>query len=212
MTAELEHLAQKRVSELAERYRQQGYQVFVKVRGADSHEVIFNDELDIIVHSEKDAVVVAVKPCTSQPKTSTSSAIEQENLRFKVPQIYDYPVRDAYDIQIYLARAFELIEISAPDSAIRLAVFTAEAVMRLVAEQHGIDFEPQMPNELAETFLERGLISQDDRDVLVKAIELRDRMMYQREKIPVEPKFAYQTIEIVQSLFSQVEREEDEEI
>jgi uncharacterized protein YutE (UPF0331/DUF86 family) len=117
--------------------------------------------------------------------------------------LYDYPRRDTYDIQVYLERAIELIGIIAPDSAIRVTVFTAEAVMRMVAEHYEIDFEPQSPTELAQTFLEQGLISQSDYEVLVSAIELRDRMMYQQDKITVDPIYAYKTVEVVQRLFQQ---------
>lgn len=210
MTTELDHVKQKSILDLAEHYRQQGYQVFVKVRGSDLHETISNDELDLIVHTEQDAVVVAVRTHAPQSQTHSSHAMTQTELPFKRPQLYDYPVRDTYDIQVYLARVLELIEMGAPDSAIRSTVFTAEAVMRLVAEHHAIDFEPQIPTELAQTFLERGLISQEDYQVLGKAINMRDAMIYKHEKVIVEPEFAYQTVQVVQRLFSQAGQFEDE--
>jgi predicted regulator of amino acid metabolism with ACT domain len=59
--------------------------------------------------------------------------------------------------------------------------------------------------ELAQTFLERGLITQEDYEILVAGIDLRDRMMFKREKVTVDPKLVYQTIEVVQRFFSQVE-------
>lgn len=210
MTAELEHVEQESALNLAEQYRQQGYQVFVKLRGSDLRERISNDELDLIIQAEQDTVVIAVRTGTSQPQTKPLPANTQTNLPFKRPQIYDYPVRDSYDIQVYLARVLELIQMNALDSALRSTVFTAEAVMRLVAEHHAIDFEPQVPTELAHTFLESGLISLEDYQVLVAAINLRDAIMYKLEKVTFEPKFAQQTVEVVQRLFSQSGQVEDE--
>ena len=175
MTTELEQLEQKNVLDLAEKYKQEGYQVFVKLSGSNLHEIISDEHIDLIIHGQENALIVAVKARESQSKAKSLIATPK-NLPFKRPQLYDYPRRDSYDIQVYLTRALELIEIIAPDSALRLTAFTALAVMRMVAEQNDIDFEPQMPTELAHTFLERGLISQEDYEVLVTGIDLRDRI------------------------------------
>ena len=206
MTTELEQLEQKNVLDLAEKYKQEGYQVFVKLSGSNLHEIISDEHIDLIIHGQENALIVAVKARESQSKAKSLIATPK-NLPFKRPQLYDYPRRDSYDIQVYLTRALELIEIIAPDSALRLTAFTALAVMRMVAEQNDIDFEPQMPTELAHTFLERGLISQEDYEVLVTGLDLRDRMIFNQEKLTIDPKLAYHMVEVVQRIFSQVKED-----
>ncbi|GAB4193201.1 MAG: hypothetical protein Fur006_38110 [Coleofasciculaceae cyanobacterium] len=60
-------------------------------------------------------------------------------------QLYDYPRRDLHDIQTYLERVLELIELEAFDTAVCSAVFITEAVMRSLAERHSLDFESKTP-------------------------------------------------------------------
>jgi hypothetical protein len=126
----------------------------------------------------------------------------------QIPELYDYPRRDLYDIRVYLARLLEIIEMQAFEAAICSAVFIALAVMRMLAEQHGIDFETQNPKTLAQTFFAYNFYNQEDYEILVTAIDLRDRMMFKQEKLKIDPKLAYQTLEVVQRLFSRVEGEE----
>ncbi|MBD2183286.1 hypothetical protein H6S82_13500 [Planktothrix sp. FACHB-1355] len=199
MNKQLETLAVKTIAEISDNYRQQGYQVLIKSRGINLDEFLYNENIDFIVHAEQGAVIVALKPCLN--------GSNNQRYREQIAHLYDYPVRDSYDIKFYLARALEIIEMGGFDSAICSGVFIAEAVMRMVAEQHSIDFEIQEPTTLAQTFFAYGLISQEDYEVLVKAIELRDRMMYKREQMTVDRNFASQTVEVVQRLFKQAGEE-----
>jgi REase_AHJR-like len=203
MTTKLEDFKSTNISEITDNYRKQGYQILVKPRGTDLHEFMSNNHLDFIIHSTEKLVVLAVKP-----RLDSSTAKELNSKQ--IPDLYDYPRRDSYDIQVYLARLLEILEMGVFDSSICSAVFIAEAVMRMVAEQHAIDFEPQVPKMLAQTFFAYGFLTQEDYEVLVRAIELRDRMMFKREKVTIDPNLPYQTVEVVQRLFSQVDREENE--
>lgn len=117
---------------------------------------------------------------------------------------YDYPRRDLHDIQVYLERVLEIIELESFDTAVCSAVFIAEAVMRSIAERHSVDFESKPPKELAHTFHEQSLISQEDCQILTKAIHIRNTVMHKREKVAVDSSFARRVVEVVQHLFSQV--------
>ncbi|MCL1470355.1 hypothetical protein [Argonema antarcticum] len=200
MTTQLENLAIRTIAEISDNYRNQGYQVLVKSRGVDLDEFLYNENIDFIVQAEQESVIVALKPRFNDSRNQTETG--------QISQLYDYPVRDSYDIKFYLERALEIIKMGALDSAICSGVFIAEAVMRMVAEQHSIDFEIQNPTTLAQTFFAYGLISQEDYVVLVKAIERRDRMMYKGEQMTVDRNFALQTVEVVQRLFKQAGQEE----
>jgi hypothetical protein len=119
-------------------------------------------------------------------------------------RLYDYPRRDLHDIQVYLERVLEIIELESFDTAVCSAVFIAEAVMRLIAEHHSINFESKPPKELAHTFHEQSLISQEDCQILTKAIDIRNTVMHKREKVAVDSSFARRVFEVVQYLFSQL--------
>ena len=117
-------------------------------------------------------------------------------------QLYDYPRRDLPDIQVYLERVLEIIDSESFDTTVCSAVFIAEALMRLIAEHHAIDFESKFPDELAHTFHKQSLISQEDCQILTKAIDIRNIVMYKREKIAVDSGFAHRVFEVVRHLFS----------
>ncbi len=118
--------------------------------------------------------------------------------------LYDYPQRDLHNIQTYLERVLEIIELESFDTAVCSVVFIAEAVMRLIAEHHSLDFESKTPKKLVHTFHERSLISQEDCQILTKAINIRNKVMHKREKLTVDAAFARQVVEVVQHLFSQL--------
>lgn len=119
-------------------------------------------------------------------------------------QLYDYPGRDLHDIQIYLERVLEIIDLEAFDAAVCSAVFITEAVMRSLAERHSIDFESKSPQELAHTFHERNLMSQEDCQILTQAINIRNTVMHKREKVAVDSSLVRRVVEVVQHLVSQL--------
>lgn len=118
--------------------------------------------------------------------------------------LYDYPVRDLPDIQVYLERVLKIIELESFDTAVCSVVFIAEAVMRLIAEHHSLDFESKTPKELAYIFHEQSLISQEDCQILTQAINIRNKVMDKREKLTVDAAFARRVVEVVQHLFNQL--------
>jgi hypothetical protein len=75
--------------------------------------------------------------------------------------------------------------------------------MRLIAEHHSINFESKPPKELAHTFHEQSLISQEDCQILIQAIDIRNKVMDKREKVAVDSSFARRVVEVVQYIFSQ---------
>ncbi len=119
-------------------------------------------------------------------------------------QLYDYPRRDLHDIQAYLERVLEIIELESFDTAVCSAVFIAEAVMRSIAERYLIDFETKPPKELVHTFHDQSLISQENCQTLTQSIDIRNTVMHEREKVVVDSSFAHQVVEVVQHIFSQM--------
>ncbi|MBC6454557.1 MAG: hypothetical protein GDA43_16295 [Hormoscilla sp. SP5CHS1] len=194
MTTALSKLSDPMSDEIADRYRQQGYRVLVKPRVAPLTEFISRADLDYIIHAEKTSVIVALKPPEITPEVKDVSDDEQ------IQTLYDYPVRDLTDISIYLSRAGDIIAKGDFDAAVCGAVFIAKVVMRMIAEHHSINFETQSPRELALTFFACSFFTQSDYEILVKAIEISDRVIEQQEKVAVAQNFADQAFEVVQGL------------
>ena len=87
---------------------------------------------------------------------------------------YDYPKRDLEDIQVYLNRLAEIIELGAFDRAICAAAFILEAILPAIAQAHHIEFETQPPLALLKNLSKRDLIEADFYPVLRQVVLARD--------------------------------------
>ncbi|MEG4803000.1 hypothetical protein QUB63_32950 [Microcoleus sp. ARI1-B5] len=197
MIAAIEKLEATEISEIADKYRQQGYQVLVKPRDYEWQKFIQNQEIDLVICTVKESVLAALKPRSPESKSQKTS--EEEMME----PLYDYRQHDLYDIQVYMARASEMMEKGNFEIATCSIAVITEAVMRMVAEHHSINFEIQEPPILAQTFLAHGLMNEEDYEVLVTALEIRDRVIFQREKVTVELNLARRAFEALQRLLGQ---------
>jgi REase_AHJR-like len=197
MIAAIEKLEATEIAEIADKYRQQGYQVLVKQRDYDWQKFIQNQEIDLIICTVQESVIAALKPRPPESKSQKKS--EEEMMQ----PSYDYRQHDLYDIQVYMTRASEMIGKGNFEIATCSIGSITESVMRMVAEHHSINFEIQEPPILAQTFLAHGLINGEDYEVLVTALEIRDRVIFQREKVAVELNLARRAFEALQHLLSQ---------
>ncbi|MCC3437560.1 MAG: hypothetical protein JGK03_20570 [Microcoleus sp. PH2017_25_DOB_D_A] len=197
MIAAIEKLEATEIADIADKYRQQGYQVLVKSRDYDWQKFIQNPEIDLIICTAQESVLAALKP---RPPESKSQKTSEEEM---MQPSYDYRQHDLYDIQVYMVRASEMIEKGNFELATCSIGSITESVMRMVAEHHSINFEIQEPPILAQTFLAHGLMNGEDYEVLVAALEIRDRVIFQREKVTVELNLARRAFEALQRLLSQ---------
>jgi REase_AHJR-like len=197
MIAVIEKLEATEITEIVDKYRQQGYQVLVKPRHYEWQKFIQNQEIDLIICTVQKSVIAALKP---RPPESKSQKTSEEEM---MQPSYDYRQHDLYDIQFYMKKALEMIEKGNFELATCSIGSITESVMRMVAEHHSIDFEIQEPPILAQTFLAHGLMNGEDYEVLVAALEIRDRVIFQREKVTVELNLARRAFEALQRLLSQ---------
>jgi len=197
MIAAIEKLEVTEIAEIVDKYRQQGYQVLVKPRDYQWQKFIQNQEIDLIICTVKESVIAALKP--RSPESRIHKTAEEE----MIEPLYDYRQHDLYDIQVYMARASEMMEKGNFELATCSIAVITESVMRMVAEHHSIEFEIQEPSILAQTFLAHGLMNGEDYEVLVTALEIRDRVIFQREKVTVELNLARRAFEALQRLLSQ---------
>ena len=197
MIAAIEKLEATEIADIADKYRQQGYQVLVKPRDYDWQKFILNGEIDSIICTVKESVIAALKP--RSPESKAQKYLEAE----ANASLYDYSRKDVEDIHFYMKKALEMIEKGNFTLATCSIGSTTEAVMRMVAEHHSINFEIQEPQILAQTFLAHGLINDENYEVLVAALEIRDRIIFQREKVTVDLNLARSAFAALQHLLSQ---------
>lgn len=197
MIAVIEKLEVTEIAEIVDKYRQQGYQVLVKPRNYDWQKFIQNQEIDSIICTVQESVIAALKP---RPPESKSQKTSEEEM---MQPSYDYRQHDLYDIQVYMTRASEMMGKGNFEIATCAIGSITESVMRMVAEHHSINFEIQEPSILAQTFLAHSLINEEDYEFLVAALQIRDRVIFQREKVTVELNLARRAFEALQRLLGQ---------
>ena len=61
MIAAIEKLEATEISEIAEKYRQQGYQVLVRQRNYNWQKFIQNQEIDLAIYTIQESVVAALR-------------------------------------------------------------------------------------------------------------------------------------------------------
>jgi hypothetical protein len=197
MIAAIEKLEATEIAEIAEKYRQQGYQVLVRQRNYNWQKFIQNQEIDLAIYTIQESVIAALKP--RSPESRVKKTREEE----MIETLYDYRQHDMYDIRAYMARASAMMEKGNFDIATCSIAVISESVMRMVGEHHSINFEIQEPQILVQTFFAHGLINDEDYEVLVAALEIRDRVIFQREKVTVDLNLARRAFAALQRLLSQ---------
>ncbi|MCU0545445.1 MAG: hypothetical protein MUE44_25285 [Oscillatoriaceae cyanobacterium Prado104] len=198
MIAAIEKVEVTKIAEIAEKYRHQGYQVLVKSRDYDWQKFIQNQQIDSIVCTVEESVIAALK--LRSPESKSQQELEAEANE----SLYDYSKKDLEDVRFYMKKTLEMIERGSFDLATCSIGSTTESVMRMVAEQHSINFEIQEPQILAQTFFAHRLINEEDYEVLVTALDIRDRVIFQQEKVTVDLNLARCAFDALQRLFSQV--------
>ncbi|MGL5065618.1 MAG: hypothetical protein ACRC62_37080 [Microcoleus sp.] len=196
MIAAIEKLETTEIAEIAEKYRQQGYQVLVRQRNYNWQKFIQNQEIDLAIYTIQESVIAALKPRPSESRVNKTP--EEEMME----ALYDYRQHDLSDIQVYMTRASAMMEKGDFDIATCSIAVISESVMRMVAEHHSINFEIQEPQILAQTFLAHGLINDEDYELLVAALEIRDRVIFQQEKVAVDLKLASDAFAALEHLLS----------
>ncbi len=147
---------------------------------------------------------MSANPKTLNVEKTDSVGISQSSDMEESRSFYDYPKRDLEDIQVYLDRLEEIIELGAFDRAICAAAFILEAILPAIAKAHHVDFETQTPLVLLQNLSERGLIEADFYPILRRVSLERDRILNQQASIIVEVDFASQVFDILHAVFQSI--------
>jgi len=207
-------LERERLLELAQEYRQKGYEVLLPPKPEDLPDFLEGYQPDMVVRRGEEAVVIEVK--TSRSLTSLqylrglARAIEEHpGWRFELvvtnPEGVDYPICDIEDslqkheITTQLKVARELVA-QHPESALLLAWSLTEASLRLLASQEGLRLKDFKPLHLLKTLAVEGVISKTEYQSLMNALALRNAIAHGFKASGLTQSAVLELIEVTEQL------------
>lgn len=188
MSKTIENMVDKRLLDIADEYREQGYRVVLKPNVAEVPDFLARFQPDMVAYSERENAVVEVKSSRELAKSDylTTLAIAVESVpgwRFDLivinPDMEPIVAVDAEELsqdelQARAVAARQLVSIAQSDAATLLAWSGLEAAMRLLAEQKGIELEDKQPAYIIKALYVYGVISREDYDLLQRGMYYRN--------------------------------------
>jgi len=208
-------LERERLLQLAEEYRNQGYEVYFHPSLEDLPNFLKNYRPDMIARRGNEAVIIEVK---SRRSLSSSSRQYLQNLaqsveqhpgwRFELvmtnPEDAVYPPEaegslQASEIETRLQIARQLAT-QHPESALLYSWSLAEASLRLVAENEGVIVQKLDPHYLVKQLVTEGVISRSEYQVLMNALSLRNVVAHGFKTVQITQESIDQLIDIAEQL------------
>ncbi len=192
MTAQTEQLERERLLEVAEEYRQKGYEVLLSPQPEALPEFLRGYRPDLIVRQGKEAIVIEVKSRSSiasaQYLRELAQTVEQHpgwrvQLVVTNPENSEYSINiegslQEYEIKTQLQIAKELAN-GHPEPAILFTWSLAEATLRLLANQEGLSLQkPESPVLLLKQLVIEGIISREQYQLLTNVFQVRNAIAH----------------------------------
>lgn len=191
MAARTEQVERERLLELAEEYRRKGYEVLLPPVPEELPDFLRGYRPDMIVRRGGEVVVVEVK---SRPSIAAAQYLEglaraiEEHPGWRVELVMTnsedvtYPANvegslQEHEIRGQLQVARELV-VHHPESAILYAWSLAEATLRLLANQAGLNIQKPEPPGLLKQLATEGVISKAEYQLLMNALPLRNAVAH----------------------------------
>jgi hypothetical protein len=185
-------LEQQTILQVAEEYRQRGYQVDVHPYGESLPPFLSGFRPDIIARAPQESVVIEVKVGAS--KTSVAEPLKaladrvhrQPGWRLAVifvdpdqpDRISEAPVRDVAALQAQVLRSEKLKNTGELDAAFLLLWSTLEAALRNAATQAGIPIQALPIVTLVRELYSAGEISRSAYDSILRLVMLRNEVAH----------------------------------
>jgi len=191
MAAQTEQLERERLLEVAEEYRQKGYEVLLSPQPEALPDFLRGYRPDLIVRQGKEAIVIEVKSRSSiasaQYLRDLAQVVEQHpgwrvQLVMTNPENSEYSVNiegslQEYEINIQLQVAKELAN-RHPESAILFTWSLAEAALRLLADQEELNLQQPEPLRLLNQLVTEGIISREQYQLLMSTFGMRNAIAH----------------------------------
>lgn len=214
------NLERERLLQLAEDYRDKGYEIFFHPNPEDLPDFLRNYRPDMIVRRGDEAVIIEV---TSRRSLNSSSGQYLQNLaqsveqhsgwRFELvmtnPEDYVHSPQaenslQPSEIETKLQVARQLV-MQHPESAILYSWSLVEATLRLVAEHEGISLQRLDPLYLVKQLVTEGVISRPEYQLLMDAISLRNTIAHGFKTSQATQEFVSKLINLAEELLKSLE-------
>ncbi len=217
MNTQTEQLERERLLELAQEYRQKGYQVILSPNSEEIPDFLrdYGYIPDMIVRRGEEAVLIEVKSrrsiMASPQHLQRLAQVVEEHPGWRLELVMTNP-EDA----LYSARAEDSLQTDEirsklqgareltfhhPELAIVYTWSLAEATLRLIANHEGFGaHELEQPLRLLKQLATEGVISQTDYQLLMNAFPLRNAIAHGFKTTPITPGFVLELIEVIEYL------------
>jgi hypothetical protein len=209
------NLERERLLQLAEEYRNKGYEVFLQPNLEDLPDFLRSYRPDLIAKQVNDSVIVEVKSRSSLSSSSTqylrnlAQVVEQHpGWRFELvmtnPEDATYFLKaesslQQPEIEAGLQVARQLVA-QHPESAILYSWSLVEATLRLVSEHEGLSLQRFDPLYLVKQLVTEGVISRPEYQLLMNAISLRNAIAHGFKRTQLMQESVYELIDMTEKL------------
>lgn len=209
------NLERERLLQLAEEYRDKGYEISFHPNPEDLPDFLRNYRPDMIVRRGDEAVIVEVK---SRRSLNSSSRQYLQNLAQSVEQhpgwrfelvmtnpedaVYSPKAESSFqqpEIETRLQVARQLAS-QHPESAILYSWSLVEATLRLVAEHEGMSLQRLDPLYLVKQLVTEGVISRPEYQLLMDALSLRNAIAHGFKATQITQESVYQLVDVAEQL------------
>jgi hypothetical protein len=216
MATSTTNLERERLLQLAEEYRNKGYEVSFHPNPEDLPDFLKDYRPDMVVRREDEAVIIEVKSRRSLLNSSSkqylqnlAQSVEQQpgwrlELVMANPEDATYSPKAESSLQqpevetrLQVARQ---LATQHPDSAILYSWSLVEATLRLVAEHEGLSLQRLDSLYLVKQLVTEGVISRLEYQLLMDALSLRNAIAHGFKVTQVTPEVVCELINVVEQL------------
>jgi hypothetical protein len=178
----------RHVEEIAQKYRDQGYEVIIEPDSSQLPDALAHFRPDLVVRKDNETVVVEVKPRGSltdpQLQELAKTVRGQPGWRFELVVLPPEPsppgtrAWNAEDVADGLRQAEAILNSGSPEAALLLAWSAAEATLRLLAEKERLPLDRDDAVHLLRLLVTRAVITREEYGHLWEILELRNAVAH----------------------------------
>ena len=207
----------ERLTELAEEYCEQGYEVFLNPGTKDLPEFLHGYQPDLVVRKNGQSIVIEVKTrkaLASNPQIREMARLlnAMEDWQLNLILVGNGEDDFALDSSLNDAEVFEsldeahaLLGNGYTNAAMLLAWSSTEAALRLIGGQEEPPIVQTNPQNLLQSLVMEGVISREEYEFLRKALQERNAIAHGYKSSPNAAKTVQDLIDTTRKLLSEVQ-------
>jgi REase_AHJR-like len=189
--------ATRRVEQIAQEYRDKGYEVMVEAEAPQLPEPLARYRPDLVVRKGDEVVVIEVRPRASlgdpQLQELAAAVRRQPGWRFELVLIRPEPGPpgtkewNAEDIAQNLGQVATLLKSGHQEAALLLAWSAAEATLRLLAYEERLALEREDAPHLLKLLATKAVITREQHDLLWEVLQFRNAVAHGLKPPELDP-------------------------